>query len=212
MQLLLQRGAHTEARTAAPHGLTPFCCACKAGNADCAALLQAAGCDIKASSYEGLTGHAYAQRSDHRRVLRLFSAWGTKEEMNDELRTAARQGRRGSVSRLLELGGDPAATGKSGGNALHLAVVTGDNVGVVEAILFGGAAAKGSGEQDAPQQLLESRTADNGMTPFSCACYYGRPKSVAAMLKAGAYTHFFSSQSFIHTTLISPCSPGQAPM
>eukprot|EP01043_Picozoa_sp_COSAG02_P035640 COSAG02_NODE_2564_length_8524_cov_19.738398_5_plen_717_part_00 len=185
MALLLQKGANMEARTAAPHGLTPFCCACKAGNADCAALLQAAGCDVHASSYEGLTGRDYAQRSDHRQVLRRFSGWGTKEELNEELRTAARKGRRGSVSRLLGLGGDPAATGSSGGNALHLAVVTGDHVGVVETILFGGDAADGSEKPGAPKLLLESKTADNLMTPFACACYYGRSKSVAAMLKAG---------------------------
>ena len=89
------------------------------------------------------------------------------------------------MSRLLGLGGDPAATGNSGGNALHLAVVTGDHVGVVETILFGGAAADSSKKPGAPKQLLESKTADNLMTPFACACYYGRSKSVAAMLKAG---------------------------
>jgi ankyrin repeat protein len=185
MKLLLERGGNTEARTAAPHGLTPFCCACKAGNTTCAALLQAAGCDVDASSYEGLTAREYAERSDHRPVLRLFSAWGTKEELNEELRHAARQGRRGSVSRLLGLGGDPATTGRSGGNALHLAVVTGDHVGVVESLLFGGAAPEGSASTGAAKQLLESKTADNLMTPFACACYYGRAKSVSAMLAAG---------------------------
>ena len=34
----------------------------------------------------------------------------------------------------------------------------------------------------------------------------------AQLYEAGAYTHFFSSQSFIHTRLRSPCSPGQAAM
>lgn len=189
LRLLLGRGANIEARTGAPHGLTPFCGACRAGNAACATMLQAARCDIEASSYEGLTGRQYADRADHRQVLRLFSAWGTKLELDDELRHSARRGRRGSVARLLKLGANPTAPGNSGGNALHLAVVTGDHSGVVETLLFGSEDGLESGsprrDSGVPQELVESKTADNLMTAFACACYYGRPKSVAALLKAG---------------------------
>ena len=111
-------------------GMTAFHIACDANQPECAEELTRAGCDVGAKGNNGETGREIAERRGHAAVVaRLRAAAGEQLPAPqaavrlpaasggvvgdggpaDQLVTAAGEGDREAVARLLAAGGDPNA-------------------------------------------------------------------------------------------------------
>jgi ankyrin repeat protein len=211
MQLLLKRGAQTEAKTL-PGRYVPLHSAVRAGQMNAIKLLLGARAQLTVTDHQGNTPLSYAAavgesplqlaartRQTHQ-AQELLAAGADVNAVavpsgSTALHAAARAGRDGIVQLLLDNGSDANATNAAGNTALFLAVFVG-HAKVVKSLL-----AAGADVQQAPQ----------GSNPpaLHAAAAYGHVEITELLLSAGA-NHAAKDRAHGFTPLHDAAASGHA--
>ena len=196
VQLLLKHKAKVDARDR--HGRSALHEAARAGHAEIASVLLAAGADVQASDGEGRTPWLDAARGGHLAVIeRLLPARPDMQVADADGRDAvalaccAEQADPALVQRLLEFGLDPGRFGHDGKRAVDLAAAAGrwSLVALIDPAYplptavadVDGASAAGSHDR-APATLLREGLADGRLDGLDALAQLLSPRELGALL------------------------------
>ena len=128
LKLLLDNGADPDIRGEKDyhrHGWTALMYTAFKNYPDLATELLIKGADLNILNSSGESAIQLAQENDSHDAAKLLDAWGNQEALNQEMMTAARQGRERLVSGLLRAGADVQTRDESGETGLELAMKRG---------------------------------------------------------------------------------------